>query len=131
MAKTSGGVASDTFILHTPLNAVTATTTSAAIDVAGAKKVGFIFTRANHSAGSSAFTVEVSYDGSTWVGYNKLITNVTNTNAQDLTRVATVTLSSNTSEIAMMSTEDAFVYIRVKVTETTDGTHTAKCYVEY
>lgn len=129
MAKVNGAVAGGVFHTYTPLNAVTATTTSDPINIGGAKRVSFIFTRANHSAGSSAFSVEVSFDGTTWVAYNKLIANVANSNAQQLTRQAAPTLSSNTSEIFTMDPDDAFPLVRVKVTETTDGTHTAKVHL--
>jgi N-acetyl-beta-hexosaminidase len=116
----------------TALDAVAATTTSEEIVVAGAKKVSFMFTRTNHSSGSSAFSVEVSLDGTTYVAYNKLISNVTNTNAQTLTRVASVSLASNTSTYATMDLEhDAIYSIKVTATETTDGNHTAKAIIEW
>ena len=115
-----------------PLNAVTATTTSDPIDIENAEKVTFAFTRANHSAGSSAFAVEVSVDGDNWVTFNKLIDNVTNTNAQQLTRVASASLASNTTKVYSMDlAHDSYRFARVTVTETTDGTHTAKVHVIY
>lgn len=120
-----------TYNVSTPINAVTATTTSEEIIIAGAKKVSLMFTRANHSAGSSTFTVEVSLDGTTYVAYNKLISNVTNTNAQTLTRVASVALASNTSTVVSMDLEnDAFYSMKITATEATDGTHTAQCLIE-
>lgn len=118
--------------LFVPLNAVTATTTSDPFDIENADKVTFEFTRANHSAGSSAFAVEVSVDGVNWVTFNKLIDNVTNTNAQNLTRVASASLASNTSKhYSMDLASDSFRLARVTVTETTDGTHTCKAHVLY
>ena len=60
----------------TPLSAVTATTTSAAINLEGVERVSLFFTRADHSAGSTTFTVSVSADDTTYVTYNKLIDNV-------------------------------------------------------
>lgn len=117
--------------LQVPLNAVTATSTSEAINIEGATKITWFFTRANHSSGSSAFSVTVSVDGSTYVTFNKLISNVTNTNAQTLTRVASVSLSSDTtSEVAMDLEHSSYRWMKVTVTETTDGTHTAKCFIE-
>lgn len=114
------------------LNAVTATTTSQPISLKGVKKATLFFTRANHSSGSSAFSVTVSADDSTYVTYNKLITNVTNTNSQTPVRVASVSLSSNTTEtVSMDLTHDAFSSMKVTATETTDGTHTAKVVLEY
>lgn len=128
----SGSVEKGTYKVLTLLNAVTASTTSAEIVIAGAKKVTLFFTRANHAAGSSAFDVDVSYDGTTYVDFNKLITNVTNTNAQTPVRVGTVTLSSNTTETVAMDLErDCFYTMRVNVVETTDGTHSAFAVIEY
>lgn len=113
------------------LDAVTATTTSDRVNIENAEKVSLVFTRANHSAGSSAFAVEVSIDGDNWVTFSKLISNATNTNAQNKTRVASVTLSSNTSSTVAMDLEnDIYRWMRVTVTETTDGTHTAKALVQ-
>lgn len=116
------------------IQAATATATGAQIDMQDAKKVVVVCKRSNHTAGSTAFTVQVSQDAmstaaasSTWVGYNKLIDNVTNTNAQALTRIATKTLSSNTTDFVTMDLKngDAFRKMRVVATETTDGTHDA------
>ena len=113
------------------LDAVTATTTSERVNIENAEKVSLVFTRANHSAGSSAFAVEVSIDGDNWVTFNKLISNATNTNVQNKTRVASVTLSSNTSTTVAMDLEnDIYRWMRVTVTETTDGTHTAKALIQ-
>lgn len=127
----NGAITPDTYNVLTPLNAVTATTTSEEIIIAGAKKVSLMLTRANHTAGSSTFTVEVSLDGTTYVAYNKLISNATNTNAQTLTRVASVALASNTSSTVSMDLEnDAFYSMKITVTEVTDGTHTAQCLIE-
>lgn len=131
MAGLNGSVEKGTYQLLTPINAVTATTTSEEIVIAGAKKVSFMFTRADHSAGSSTFTVEVSLDGTTFVAYNKLISNVANTNAQTLTRVASVALASNTSAFASMDlTSDTIYAIKITATEATDGTHTAQVLIE-
>lgn len=119
-------------VITTPINAVTATTTSDPIDFRGVKRATWEFTRANHSSGSTAFTVTVSVDGVTYVAYNKLIDNVTNTNAQTLTRVASSSLASDTSKIYSMDlANDCFAFVKVTATETTDGTHTAKLIREY
>jgi len=113
------------------LNAVTATTTSEPINIENARRISLLLTRANHSAGSSAFAVTVSVDGATYVTFNKLISNATNTNAQTLTRVASVSLASDTtSEVAMDLEHSIFRWMKVTVTETTDGTHTAKVLID-
>lgn len=117
----------------TAIDAVTATTTSGAINVQGARALGFLFKRANHTAGSTAFTVEGTIDGgSNWFALNVILKNVTNTNAQTLTRVASVSLASNTAEYCSINLQDfPLEQIRVTATETTDGTHTALVYVKY
>jgi len=110
--------------IHT-INAATATAVGQPIEVGNAKAISFVFKRSAHSSGSTAFTVEVSFDsGTTWIAYAKLISNVANTNAQTLTRVASVSLTSNTTVLYTMEPE-AITHVRVTATETTDGTHDA------
>jgi hypothetical protein len=110
---------------QTVLDAVTATATSGAQDVSMRTKMSLQFTAAAITSGNGVFTVDVSNDGTNWVAYNRLTTNVTNTNGQSDTRVASVTLSSNTSAIVFFPLGDYFRYIRVTCTRTTDGTYTA------
>ena len=117
--------------LVTALNEVTATAESNAIAVAGAKKITLAMTRANHSSGSSAFSVTGTVDGTTYVTLNKLITNVVNANTETKVRAASVSLGANGSELAEIDMEGlALLAIKVKVTETTDGTHTAKVLIQ-
>jgi len=118
--------------LTTVLNAVTATTTSAAQACKNAVKISLYFTRADHGSGNTVFSVSVSGDDSTYITYNKLITNTANTNAQDLTRVASVTLSSDTTSMVSLDLQDDVISsFKVIATETTDGTHTCKALTEY
>jgi len=78
------------------------------------------------------FDVDVSIDGETYVDYAKLITNVANTNVQDLTRVASVSLAANGTSMASMDLQhDSFYTMKAKATETTDGTHTIKALIQY
>lgn len=116
---------------HYTIQGATATTTGAAIRIANALKVVLVGKRSAHSSGSTAFSLEVSNDGTNWITYNKLISNVTNTNAQTLTRVASFSLAANGVAFATMSPEDGFEFARVTATETTDGTHDAWLYVEF
>jgi len=113
------------------LDDVTATTTSQAVNIEGATKVLLFYKRADHSSGSSAFSAQVSVDGSNYVNYNKWVDNVTNTNSQNPTRVSSKTLSADGVDFVTMSRGDGFKYIKVKVTEVTDGTHSAWLYIEY
>lgn len=112
------------------LDAVTATTTSSPVNILGAKKVVLFCNRADHASGSSAFSATVGV-GTTFATYNKFISNATNTNAQTLTRVASLSLAADGSGFLTMSPEDCFEFIKVTVTETTDGTHSAWLVVEY
>jgi hypothetical protein len=118
--------------LVTALNAVTATTTSEAIDVQYAEKITLLLTRANHSAGSHAFSVTGSIDGTTYVTLNMIVDNVTNTNAQNYTRVASKTLSADGSALVGIDLEMiGLKWIKVTATETTDGVATVKVFIEY
>ena len=113
------------------LDAVTATTVSEPVNIENAEKITLVFTRADHAAGSSAFSVETSIDGVTYVAFNKLISNATNTNAQTKTRVASVSLAANGSTAVAMDLEnDIYRWMRITATETTDGTHTAKALIQ-
>jgi len=90
---------------HT-INAATGTAVGQPVEVEDAKAISFVFKRSAHSSGSTAFTVDVSYDGGTsWIAYAKLISNAINGIAEGLTRVASVSLSSNTSVLVTMEPE--------------------------
>jgi hypothetical protein len=117
--------------VKTALNAVEDDTTSDPISIEGAKKVTFLFTRTNHSSGNAVYSVEASVDGITYVTCNKLIDNLTNSNTQNVTRVASKTLSSNTSAVLSLDLrDDAFRYVKVEADITTDGKATAKVLIE-
>jgi hypothetical protein len=47
--------------------------------------------------GSAIFNVDGSIDGSTFIDFNKLIDNVANTNAQELTRLSGKTITATTT----------------------------------
>lgn len=115
---------------ETILNAVTATTTSSAIAVNNARRLSLQFIASAISAGNGVFTVDVSNDGTNWIAYNRLTTNVTNTNGQTDTRVASVTLSSNTNAFAFFPPGDTFAFFRVTVTRTTDGTYSCIGWID-
>jgi hypothetical protein len=119
-------------VFVTVLDAVTATTESSPISIKYAEKVTIFVTRANHSSGSSAFTVTASPDGVTYYDVKTLIDNIANTNAQNYTRIATKTLSANGTDFVGLDLEPfGYEWIKVKVTESVDGTHTAKVLIEY
>jgi len=113
------------------LDAVTATTTSNVIPTEGAKKITLLLTRAAHSAGSSAFSVTGSVDGVTFVTINSMIEDLTNATANGYTRTASVSLAANGNKIAAVDLAvNSYKAIKVVVTETTDGTHSALVAVE-
>jgi len=92
---------------YTFFSATTTTATSTNLSagggfftVAGAKKVTYYFTHggaATTSIATSTFSVQVSSDGLTWVNFNKLVDNVTNSISQNLTRVSSVAIEGATS----------------------------------
>lgn len=101
----------------TSFSATTSQATSTGYEIWGVKRVTAYFTRNDGNAASTAtstFSIEVSPDGTTWYDYNKLISNVTNTNSQDLTRVASVQIvgATSTTMVAVDLENDVFHSIR-------------------
>lgn len=125
----------------TVMDAVTATTTSSAIDIRGAKRATLFLDQdlVNQSSGLSTttFAVTVSTDKSTFVTYNKLIDNVVNSNSQDLTRVASKVVDDGTDYILTMDlSEDVFSQFKVTATTLTgqpiaSTTVTVHALIEY
>jgi len=114
----------------TALNAVTATTTSNKFYVGGARRIGLLVRRADHVAGSTAFTVKGSMETPetvtpTMTALNIMIDNVTNSNVQTLTRIATKTLSANGDAFLWFDPFFFINFLEITATETTDGTHSA------
>lgn len=95
--------------------------------IRGADQVTFWFGRASSvggNAGTSTFRIQVSDNGTDWLDYNKLVSNVNNTNAQEVTRVTTVALTGTSTAFASMDSQiDTFMFARCIVVEATDGTH--------
>jgi len=113
------------------LTSVNSTTISDAVDIGGAKKVVLVLQRTNHSSGNTVYTVTVSVDGTVYIPYNKLITNVANTNGQQVTRVASYTSSSNESVLYTLDPMDCFQFVKVTATITTDGRANAWVLAQY
>ena len=116
------------------LDAVTADTLSEEIGVRGAEKITLLLTRANHGSGASTFYVKGKLPGSTtYVDLNLLIDNVVNSNVQTIARVATKAISGANGSVLVALDLDHFGFesIKVGVTETTDGTHSAIVFVEF
>lgn len=114
----------------TALNSVTATTVSSKIWIGDFSRVAILYRRANHSAGSTAFTVKAGFaqlpsDDPTMTAYNQLISNVTNAIAEGQVRVNSVTLNANGDAMVWMDPSAPATHIEITATETTDGTHSA------
>ena len=108
----------------TLLDGVEATTTSAGFNVEGMKRIGLQFL-ADITSGNGVFTVLGSIDGTNFVALSLLIDNTANTNGEQLTRVASKTLNSDTSVLVFLDNLVRLKAIKVKVTRTTDGTYSA------
>lgn len=119
----------------TALNAVTATTTSDKIFVGGAKRIALQFRRAAHGSGNNVFSVKASLDYETvtpiMTALNLWISNVTNANTENLTRVNAVTLSANGDAMLFLDPSVIVNWIEITSTETTDGTASAWVLAEY
>ena len=109
------------FIEKKVLDAVTVTTTSDPVNVSGYKRIGIQILASAITSGNGVFTVEATSDGTNWKALATLIDNVANTNAQQLTRVASKTLSTNGSDFLYLDNFVAVKAIRVKATVSTDG----------
>ena len=115
----------------TALNGVTATTASSKIWVGDYDRVAILCRRADHSSGSTAFTVkggfgQVASDTPTMTAYSMLIDNVANTNAQqNYTHTASHSLAANGDVYFWLDPAAPVTHIEITATETTDGTHSA------
>lgn len=92
---------------------IDATGTSEGIQVGERRNLSIQLIGSGVGGGDScAWTFEVSNDMTNWTPYNRVVSNVTNTNAQTDTRVATITTSANGAQFAFFP-RDHFNYIRV------------------
>lgn len=111
-----------TLTLH---DSITSSATSSAIDVSRAKGISLQCIGETVTSGSCTFAVTISNDGSNFTTYSKLISNSTNTNSQNLTRVASLILSSATTDYVFIDPADVFKYMKVSATITGNGTYEA------
>lgn len=96
----------------TALSGITSTTTSSAISVEDAKAIS-LQVYVNNVTGNGSAEVEVSNDGTGWSRYFKLISNTTNVNSTNLTRVGGITWSGNSTSIIFFEPGDTFKYVRI------------------
>ena len=118
--------------IYKVLDGVTATTTSEEIYIGDFKRVAFLFRRADHALGSTAFTVNTGFaiDGyastvPTMTANAMLIINVANTNGETNYTHGTVTLGANGDAFGWLDPSTMATHVSVTATETTDGTHSA------
>jgi hypothetical protein len=119
----------------TALNAVTATATSPNIPVGQARRIGILIRCANHTAGNGVFTFkasleDVSITPQTMTALNMVIDNLTNTNAQMPTRIASKTLSANGDALLWLDQTCFVNWLQITCTVTTDGTYSAYLILE-
>lgn len=120
-------------IIRRLINAKTTDFTTDALDaLRSAKKATLFVKAADISSGNGVFKLQGSYavDG-VFVDMNVLIDNVTNTNAQNVTRVGSVTLNSNTTKVYAIDLEHfSLPFIKLDLNMTTDGTYDAWLVIE-
>lgn len=107
------------------LDGVTATTTSKPLNIEEFKGVGLQFVASGITSGNCVFTAEGTIDGTNWKALNIMVTNVSNTGANDLTREANITLSADGTDFLWLEEQFNLKAIRVTGTVTTDGTYSA------
>lgn len=122
--------------LITALSAVTGTTTSAIIPMSDVNKATIAFSESGTvNNRSGVFTVTASIDGTNFYALNTLVSNAANTNSQNLTRVASVTI--NSASTTLVAIEPLFPLHSIKITVTVSdgaaptGNFTAKIYKKY
>ncbi len=105
-------------------------TTVRSIAVPSCKKMGLYFVRSNHTGGNTVFSVQISCQppatvAPTFVTCNLLVDNVVNTNAEELTRVASKTLNANGGAYVFLDPAVMCSFLQVTATVTTDGKSSA------
>lgn len=109
--------------IKTLFSAIAATATSGMVGLADWKNKSVQLNADTFGSGSGTLTLQVSNDGTTWVGYNRITTNVTNTNAQTDLRAASIAASATGGVVGIIP--DSFQYIRGVLTITGTGTYSA------
>ena len=106
------------------MDRISQTQTLGTSGVAGLRRLGLQFKAANIVSGSAVFKVQGTTNGADWAFVN-LVDNLSNTNSQNLTRVASKTLSANSNVLMWVDEGLALRAIRVSATITTDGSYSA------
>lgn len=125
----------ESYAHYTVANATTTQATSTDLSIAGAKKVQAYFAYNDGSGtATSTFSIEVSPNGGTdWYDFNKLVSNVTNTNSQELTRVGSDQMVGTSSAMYALDLQhDTFDRVRCIVefaSTTVTTTDNATCEI--
>ena len=115
----------DTVVALDQKIATVANTSALPIDVSKRQLVSLQLNTFINTTGSCAFGVEVTNDMSNWVVYNRLTSNLTNSNSQTDTRVAAPTVTTAGTVSSMYFIPDYFRAIRVFATITGNVVATA------
>ncbi len=108
------------------LDAVVATTTSAAINVENLRNIGISIISAGVSSGTGTLSIDASNDGTNWETDIAFISSVSTTPA---TRVVSLATSGNNdTKFAYLGADFGAKMIRVKITYATDGNYTVVVY---
>lgn len=87
--------------------------------------VGILLRLAGHAAGNTVFTFKGGMEGSetdpVMTTLNMMVDNVTNTNAQNQTRIATKTLNTNGDVFLWLDPSVQLSHLEVDYNTTTDG----------
>lgn len=110
---------------------ITGTAISRSAGIDNADRLSLMIFGNGITSGSATFYVDVSNDGSLgWVVYQRLVSNIANTNAQNDTRVASLTQTANGTAILFFPSGDTFNYLRVRADiNKVEGTYGAILYV--
>jgi hypothetical protein len=97
---------------------------NAVVNVEGYSKIGVQVKAEDITSGNGVFTVEGTLNGTDWVALSTLVDNAANDNTETTARVASKTLSTNTTALLWI-VDNPLKAVRVKVDVTTDGTYGA------
>ena len=104
------------------LNGVT-TTTSGVMNANYLENITFQFTATGIASGNGVLTVLGSNDGVNYTAISFVDPTQANTNAQNLIRLTSLTLSSSSTKIGAIDPQMKFEYLKFTVTVTTDGAY--------
>lgn len=88
-----------------------------------AQNISFQFNCKSHTSGNGVLTLLGSNDGITFTAISFVDPTVANTNAQNITRLLSKTLSANGSAVGTIENRFKFQFLQFVVTITTDGVY--------